>query len=149
MTTLTIVVPVAWAGATALMVVALTTVTLVAATVPNLTDVTEIPGPLKLVPVMVTVVPPTVAPVVGVKAATVGAFTEGCSCRSMAPKAVVFVAGQPLGVLPAVADPSAGYAVAVTSPAPVAPLARANAPDTLENVQVDHVGALLPMSPPV
>ena len=40
----------------------------VAAVVPNLTDVT----PMKLVPVMVTVVPPEVEPLVGVKRVMVG-----------------------------------------------------------------------------
>jgi len=49
--------------------VALTTVTAVAAAPPMVTDV----APLKLVPVMVTAVPPAVLPVFGLIAVTVGA----------------------------------------------------------------------------
>jgi hypothetical protein len=51
------------------MVVALTTTTLVAGLLPNLTDV----GPAKPVPVMVTAVPPAVGPVFGDTEVTVGA----------------------------------------------------------------------------
>ncbi len=53
--------PAACAGVVAVMVVALTTVTLVAGTPPNVTAV----APVRLVPVMVTLVPPTVVPLVG------------------------------------------------------------------------------------
>ena len=50
------------------MVVALLTVNVVAAVVPNFTAV----APVKLVPVMVTVVPPAVGPELGLTAVTVG-----------------------------------------------------------------------------
>ena len=58
----------AWAGETAVISVDETTVKLVAATVPKTTLV----APVKLVPVMVTVVPPAVGPEVGEMAVTVG-----------------------------------------------------------------------------
>src|SRR5580704_16933433 len=57
------------AGEVAVMEVAELTVTMVPATVPNLTAV----APVKLVPVMVTVVPPAVVPVLGLTPVTVGA----------------------------------------------------------------------------
>ncbi len=53
----------------AVMVVALTTVTLAAGTPPNVTAV----APVRLVPVMVTLVPPRVVPLVGLIDVTVGA----------------------------------------------------------------------------
>ncbi len=56
------------AGAVAVIGVALLTVKVVAATVPNLTPV----APVKLVPVMVTEVPPAVDPEVGLMPVTVG-----------------------------------------------------------------------------
>ena len=52
------------------MEVALFTETTVAAVVPNFT-----PAPVKLVPVMVTVVPPAAGPPAGLTAVTVGAGT--------------------------------------------------------------------------
>ena len=61
-------VPAAWALVLALMVVAPVTVNVVAVVVPNLTAV----APVKLVPVMVTVVPPAMGPAVGVKLVMVG-----------------------------------------------------------------------------
>ena len=61
--------PAAWAGVVAVMVVALTTVTPVAAVPPMVTAV----APVKPVPVMVTEVPPVVGPVLGVIDVTVGA----------------------------------------------------------------------------
>ena len=67
--TITSTVPADSAGEVAVMEVVLTTVTPVAATVPNFT---VLPA-LKLVPVMVTVVPPVVGPVLGVTLVTVGA----------------------------------------------------------------------------
>ena len=57
---------------TALMVVALVTVKLAAAVPPNVTAV----APVRLVPVMVTVVPPAVGPVVGTKLVIVGGATN-------------------------------------------------------------------------
>ena len=57
------------AGEVAVMEVALFTVKLVAATVPNLTAL----APVKLVPVMVTAVPPAVLPELGLTPVTVGA----------------------------------------------------------------------------
>ena len=57
------------AGAVAVIWVALTTVTLVALVAPNLTAV----APVKLVPVIVTTVPPAVGPAVGLMVVTVGA----------------------------------------------------------------------------
>jgi hypothetical protein len=66
--TATSTVPAAWAGVVAVIEVALTTVTLVAATPPMVTDV----APVKFVPVMVTAVPPTVGPVVGEIDVTLG-----------------------------------------------------------------------------
>ena len=56
------------AGEVAMIVEELTTVNAVAATTPNFTLVV----PVKLVPVMVTVVPPDVGPTVGLSAVTVG-----------------------------------------------------------------------------
>ena len=61
--------PAAWAGTTATIVLASTTVKLVAGTPPNVTAV----APVRLVPVMVTVVPPRVVPLVGPIDVTVGA----------------------------------------------------------------------------
>ena len=57
------------AGAVAVMEVAELTVNPVAAVVPKLTPV----APVKLVPVMVTVVPPVAGPVAGLTDVTVGA----------------------------------------------------------------------------
>ena len=62
-------VPADSAGATALMLVAPLIVKLVAAVEPNLTAV----APVRLVPVIVTDVPPPVGPAVGAICATVGA----------------------------------------------------------------------------
>ena len=59
------------AGAVAVICVAELTVKPVAAVAPKVTAVV----PLKLVPVMVTLVPPLVGPLVGLKAVTVGAET--------------------------------------------------------------------------
>jgi hypothetical protein len=67
-TTVTSTVPAEPAGAVAVIEVALTTVKVVAAAVPNFTAVV----PVKLVPVMVTEVPPVVDPEVGLTAVTVG-----------------------------------------------------------------------------
>ena len=58
-------------GEVAVMVVELTTVKPLAATVPKVTAV----APVKFVPVMVIPVPPAVLPVFGVTAVTVGAGT--------------------------------------------------------------------------
>ena len=63
--------PEAPAGAVAVTSVADTAVTLVAATVPNVTPV----APVRLVPVMVTWVPPVVGPVVGLIEVTAGGVT--------------------------------------------------------------------------
>ncbi len=62
------VVPTVPAGAVAVIEVALTTTTFVAATLPNLTLV----APVKLVPVIVTGVPPAGRPATGLTAVTVG-----------------------------------------------------------------------------
>ena len=68
--TVTSTVPMVPAGLTAVIVVSLTTVTLVAATpVPKSTS----EAPVKLVPVIVTKVPPAAEPVVGLRPVTVGA----------------------------------------------------------------------------
>ena len=69
--TVTSTVPAAPAGEVAVIEVADTTVTPVASAVPNFTAV----APVRLVPVMVTGVPPLVEPVVGLTALTVGAAT--------------------------------------------------------------------------
>lgn len=61
------------AGATAVIWVALFTINDVAATVPKRTDA----APLKLVPVMVTLVPPAIAPLFGETEPMVGAAIEG------------------------------------------------------------------------
>ena len=61
--------PAECAGAVAVIEVALTTVKLVAATPPNVTDV----APVKFVPVMVMDVPPPVGPLDGDTDVTVGA----------------------------------------------------------------------------
>ena len=66
--TVTLTVPAASAGSTAVICVAELTVKLVAAVLPNFTAV----APVKLVPVMTTVVPPAVGPVLGLTAVTVG-----------------------------------------------------------------------------
>ena len=68
-------VPGRWGLVTALMVVELVTVKLVATVVPNLTADTEMPGPLKLVPEMTTVAPPLVVPELGAKEVMEGAAT--------------------------------------------------------------------------
>ena len=70
--TFTVTVPAAWGLVTALMVVGLVTVKLLAVVVPNLTEVVEKPVPLNPVPVMVTVVVPEVVPVAGVNEVMVG-----------------------------------------------------------------------------
>ena len=61
--------PAACAGVVAVMVFALTTVKLVAATPPNVTAV----APVKLVPVIVTLVPPATGPEPWLTLVTVGA----------------------------------------------------------------------------
>ena len=61
--------PAACAGVVAVIVEALTTITLVAALPPMVTAV----APVKLVPVIVTLVPPAVVPLFGATAVTVGA----------------------------------------------------------------------------
>jgi len=66
--TLTFTVPATCAGAVAVLVVALTTVKLVAAVAPNRTAVT----PVKFAPVIVTEVPPATGPDVGLSPVTVG-----------------------------------------------------------------------------
>ena len=68
--------PAAWAGVVALTCVALTTVTALAAPPPKLT----VAGATKPAPVMVTRVPPAVAPLVGVTAVTIGVV--GATLRS-------------------------------------------------------------------
>ena len=74
------------AGAVAVIEVAQLTVTPVAAVVPNFTAVT----PVKLVPVMVTEVPPPVGPRVGLTPVTVGVVDGVAVIRlSMLPLAVV------------------------------------------------------------
>ncbi|OWG15638.1 hypothetical protein KDK82_3131 [Delftia sp. K82] len=67
----TSIVPAAWAGAVAVICVALLTVNPVAAVAPKVTAV----APDRLVPVRVTVVPPAVGPAVGEMDVTVGADT--------------------------------------------------------------------------
>ena len=62
--------PVDPAGLVAVMMVALTTVTLVAAMLPKLTAV----APVKFVPVIVTLVPPAADPLAGLTVVTVGAL---------------------------------------------------------------------------
>ena len=69
--TVTSTVPVAPGGAVAVMLVALLTVKFVALVAPNLTAV----APVRLVPVIVTVVPPVAGPVLGLSPVTVGRAT--------------------------------------------------------------------------
>ena len=64
--------PAAFAGVVAVIDVALTTVKLVAATPPNVTAV----APVKLVPVIVTLVPPATGPEPGLTPVTVGATAK-------------------------------------------------------------------------
>ena len=71
----------------AVMEVALTTVTEVAATPPIVT----VGAPVKLVPVMVTAVPPAAGPLVGDIAVTVGAGTVACSPTAAGPLAAANV----------------------------------------------------------
>ena len=66
--TTTLAVPAVPAGAVAVIVVLLTTVVFVAATPPIVTPV----APVKLVPVMVTLVPPAVGPLTGEMEVTLG-----------------------------------------------------------------------------
>ena len=70
--TFTFTVAAAWALVTALTVIGLVTVKLLAVVVPNFTAVVENPVPLNAVPVMVTVVVPVVGPLVGVNPEIVG-----------------------------------------------------------------------------
>jgi hypothetical protein len=70
--TLTSTVPAAWAGEVVVILVLETTVKEAAAVVPKFTDV----APVKLVPVMVTGVPPAIGPDVGETALTVGRATN-------------------------------------------------------------------------
>ena len=67
----TLTAPVVPAGVTAVIEVALTTVNLVAAALPNLTIV----APVRFVPVIFTVVPPVILPLKGETEVTVGAGT--------------------------------------------------------------------------
>jgi len=67
----TVTAPATPAGAVAVIEVAETTTTFVAELAPNFTAV----APVKLVPVMVTTVPPAAGPLVGLNAVTVGAAT--------------------------------------------------------------------------
>jgi hypothetical protein len=83
-------VPDAWAGATAVTVVDDTSVKVAAGVPPNVTPVTK----LKLVPVMVTAVPPPVLPEVGLTAVTVG--VDGAVYVKWSEEEVVEV---PLGVV--------------------------------------------------
>ena len=62
-------VPAAWAGAVAVIVPSLTTVTLVAAVPPNVTPV----APVKLLPVRVIVLPPAGSTAAGLTELTIGA----------------------------------------------------------------------------
>ena len=73
MVTTTLTAPAVPAGVVAVIDVALTTVTPVAATLPMVTLV----APVKLVPVIVTAVPPRVVPLGGLIAVTVGAGGGG------------------------------------------------------------------------
>jgi hypothetical protein len=69
--TTTLTAPAAWAGVVAVIEVALTTVTPVAAVPPKVTEV----APIKSVPVIVTAVPPAIGPVGGATLVTVGSAT--------------------------------------------------------------------------
>ena len=69
--TVTVAAPAVPAGVVAVMVVLLTTVTFVAAAEPKLTVAPE----AKLVPVIVTEVPPAIGPLFGATAVTVGCAT--------------------------------------------------------------------------
>jgi hypothetical protein len=69
--TVTVTAPAVPAGVVAVICVALTTTTLVAAVLPNVT----VAPAAKLVPVMVTAVPPAVEPVFGLTPVTVGGTT--------------------------------------------------------------------------
>jgi hypothetical protein len=78
--------PFEWAGVVAVMVVALTTVTPVAAAPPKVTLV----APVKLVPVMVTAVPPSVEPLLGATPVTVGACASaGALPTALAPSETI------------------------------------------------------------
>lgn len=65
---MTVTAPAAWAGAVAVIVVALVTTTFVAFVPPNVTVV----APVRFVPVIVTLVPPSVVPELGLTLVTVG-----------------------------------------------------------------------------
>ena len=66
--TVTVTLPAAFPGVVAVMLVPLVTETLVAAALPNVTVAPE----WKFVPAIVTIVPPTVAPILGETLLTVG-----------------------------------------------------------------------------
>ena len=74
--TSTLTTPAARAPVVAVMLVALTTVTAVAATPPIVTAV----APVKLVPVIVTLVPPAMLPMAGLIAVTVGGRAKLATC---------------------------------------------------------------------
>jgi hypothetical protein len=77
-------------GEVAVMLVELITVTFVAAVAPNFTAV----APVKLVPVIVTLVPPAVPPMLGLTAVTAGApsyVNWSCVTTALVPFAVVTV----------------------------------------------------------
>lgn len=100
MVTVRLLAPTVPAGVTAVMVVALTTTTLVAATPPTVTLL----APVKLVPVMVMAVPPNVEPEVGLRLMMVGAGVMYVNALSLVniPVGVVtttlFAPGVPAGV---------------------------------------------------
>jgi hypothetical protein len=74
--------PVAWAGVVAVIVLSSTTKTSVAAVPPMVTLVV----PLKSAPVMVTLVPPSVVPLFGEMAVTVGAGVGKLATCSINPE---------------------------------------------------------------
>jgi len=84
--TVTSTVPAPRAGETAVTSVALTTVKLVAAVVRKATEV----APVRLVPVIVTVVPPATGPAVGEMAVTVGTAAMAYVAPGVNPDPVVW-----------------------------------------------------------
>src|SRR5437867_2519309 len=93
-------VPAVWKGATAVMLVSETTVKSVAATAPKLTAL----APVKLAPVIVTVVPPLDLPAVGVIE-----VTEGAGAKVTVNWSLVEVADTPLGVTTVISNVPAAW----------------------------------------
>ena len=115
--TVTPTVPTAPAGAVAVRLVADVKVTAAAAAVPNFTVLAAV----KFVPEIVTTVPPSVGPVVGAMAVTVGAAGSAVTLKTTVPAAGTSDTAAPSGVREAPVTPS--VALKATLQAPTKPAA--------------------------